>query len=335
MGDLDGDLDLDLAVANFLSGDVSVLLNNGDGTFATDITYGAGTAPVSVAMGDLDGDLDLDLATANRDSDDVSVLLNNGDGTYAADVLYGAGAVPRSVAIGDLDGDLDLDLAVANRNSHNISVLLNNGDGSFAADVTYAFGAGLEPYFVAMGDLDGDLDLDLVTANIVSDDVSVLLNECVNTSIVIVPDLLAVFRGFQIGGTLEDVFESDDSWMLFNPGFTINSIEAPVWLIFDGTLPNDHPGSLLVVMESQAGTPGLTATLEAWNWTLAAYDVIDVSSASFNNDTIVDVDLSSGISDYVESSTAAVRTRVGWRKTGLTINFPWEVRLDQMVWIVE
>ncbi len=88
-------------------------------------------------------------------------------------------------------------------------------------------------------------------------------------------------------------------------------------------------------MESQAGTPNLTVTIEVWNWTQAAYDVVDVSAASFNQDSIITVDLSLGISDYAQAGTGAVRTRVGWRKTGLIINYPWEVRLDQLVWIVE
>ncbi len=77
IGDLDGDLDLDLAVANGTSDDVSVLLGAGDGTFAADVTYGAGNGAYSVAIGDLDGDGDLDLAVANGYSDDVSVLLND------------------------------------------------------------------------------------------------------------------------------------------------------------------------------------------------------------------------------------------------------------------
>ena len=47
IGDLDGDLDLDLAVRTHCgANDVAVLLNNGDGTFATDVTYGAGTRAV-------------------------------------------------------------------------------------------------------------------------------------------------------------------------------------------------------------------------------------------------------------------------------------------------
>jgi hypothetical protein len=69
VGDLDGDSDLDLAVAG-----VSLLLNDGSGTFAAAVSYGA--AGNSVAICDLDGDSDLDLAVANGGSNHVSVLLN-------------------------------------------------------------------------------------------------------------------------------------------------------------------------------------------------------------------------------------------------------------------
>ncbi len=77
IGDLDGVNGPDLAVANVISNDVSVLLNNGDGTFAAAVLHGTGSAPLSVAIGDLDGVNGPDLAVANFDSDDVSVLLNN------------------------------------------------------------------------------------------------------------------------------------------------------------------------------------------------------------------------------------------------------------------
>ena len=48
IGDLDGDGNLDLAVANRFSDNVSVLLNQGDGTFADDVLYGTGVGPFSV-----------------------------------------------------------------------------------------------------------------------------------------------------------------------------------------------------------------------------------------------------------------------------------------------
>jgi ankyrin repeat protein len=74
--DLDGDTDLDLAVANLASDNVSILKNNGDGTFESAVNYGAGDAPFSVFCADLDGDTDLDLAVANENSDNVSILFN-------------------------------------------------------------------------------------------------------------------------------------------------------------------------------------------------------------------------------------------------------------------
>ena len=114
IGDLDGDLDLDLAVANTLTDDVSVLLNNGDGTFGRDVTsYGAGYYPQSVAIGDLDGDGDLDLDVANAQSGNVSVLLNDCS-TCPADLdddgLVGLGDLSAVIeAWGDKGGPEDLD----------------------------------------------------------------------------------------------------------------------------------------------------------------------------------------------------------------------------------
>ena len=63
-------------MANFNSDNVSVLLGDGSGGFGSQTTFGAGNAPISVAIADLDGDGLNDLAVANRDSDNVSVLIN-------------------------------------------------------------------------------------------------------------------------------------------------------------------------------------------------------------------------------------------------------------------
>ncbi|MHC5113429.1 MAG: DUF2341 domain-containing protein [Planctomycetota bacterium] len=173
-GDLDGVNGPDLVAANFVNNAVSVLLNNGDGTYAPDVFYGAGNRPQSVAIGDLDGVNGPDLAVANLLSNDVSILLNNGDGTFALDVLYAAGVGPRYVDLADLDGVNGLDLAVANKTGDMVSVLLNNGDGTFAPVVMYPVGN--EPETVVTGDLDGVNGPDLVVVNSFDSNVSVLLN---------------------------------------------------------------------------------------------------------------------------------------------------------------
>jgi len=125
VGDFNGDGYLDLAVANYGSNNVSVLLGNGDGSFQGAVNYPAGTQPRSVAVGDLNGDGTLDLAVADYGgSTNVSVLLGNGDGTFQTALSYAADSSPWSVAVGDFNGDGRMDLAVANQNSNNVSILL-------------------------------------------------------------------------------------------------------------------------------------------------------------------------------------------------------------------
>jgi Ca2+-binding RTX toxin-like protein len=80
LADLDGDGILDLAVPNTSGSqadNVSVLIGNGDATFAPAVNQSAGTAafPRQVAVADLNGDGNPDLATSNSGTGNVSVLL--------------------------------------------------------------------------------------------------------------------------------------------------------------------------------------------------------------------------------------------------------------------
>jgi hypothetical protein len=157
VGDFDSDGNLDLAVANNYSNDMSVLLGNGDGTFQTARTFPAGRAPASVAVGDFNGDGRLDLAGTSFDAN-VNVFLGNGDGSFQSARNFGVGANPSSVAVGDFNGDGFLDLAVASRDG--VTVLLGNGDGSFQTGRNFL--AGTLCSAVAVGDVNGDGRLDLI-----------------------------------------------------------------------------------------------------------------------------------------------------------------------------
>ena len=78
VGDFNKDGKSDLAVANWNSNNVSILLGNGLGAFAAAVNYAVGTNPGSVAVGDFNRDGNPDLAVANRNSNNISILLGNG-----------------------------------------------------------------------------------------------------------------------------------------------------------------------------------------------------------------------------------------------------------------
>jgi hypothetical protein len=122
----------DLVAADYTAGCVSVLLNNGTGTFAAPVTYAAGTHPISVAVADVNGDGFNDVVVANLGNDtdpgNVSVLLNSGAGAGAGTLLaaqnFAADNQPIAVAVADVNGDGLNDLLVANLASGDVSVLL-------------------------------------------------------------------------------------------------------------------------------------------------------------------------------------------------------------------
>jgi len=134
IGDVNGDGHPDLVVANFCltypscnnGGIVSVLLNNGNGTFRAAVTYGSGgDYSYAVSVADVNGDGDPDLVVLSQcvigssncgsAKGVVGVLLGNGEGAFRAAVIYSSGgSYPVSIAIADVNGDGKPDLLVSN-----------------------------------------------------------------------------------------------------------------------------------------------------------------------------------------------------------------------------
>jgi len=176
--DFNGDGFADLAVANNGTGDISILIGTGTGSFGAATNFGVGSGPYSLCTADFNGDGKADLAATNHGSNDVSVMLGNGSGSFGTAVNFAVGTGPVSLTSADFNGDGFKDLATANFSSNNVSIILGNGAGSFGSATSFTVGTSSTnptPHSITSGDFNGDGKADLATANYGSDNVSVIL----------------------------------------------------------------------------------------------------------------------------------------------------------------
>lgn len=170
--DLNADDITDLIVTNSISGNVSVLLGNGNGSFQNQQIYSVKPFARSPVIADFNGDGKLDVATANYIENSISILLGNGDGTFQDSITYNLGTVAQSIVTADFNHDGVPDILVSNGNY--ILVLLGNGDGSFKDPESYALAANE----IIIADLNRDGNPDVVAM----DSADTLIGVCLGNS---------------------------------------------------------------------------------------------------------------------------------------------------------
>jgi FG-GAP-like repeat/FG-GAP repeat len=179
LGDVDGDGDLDLAVANRGSQN-RLFLNDGTGVF-TDATAthlpSDSALSYDVEFTDVDGNRTLDLVVANHGTPN-RLLRNNGLGVFTditADQLPAVSGNSMDALLSDIDADGDVDLLFT-AGATALLLFLNDGMGRFMeATATHLPALNAFGIKVLAGDIDSDGDADLVLAAAGQD--HVLLND--------------------------------------------------------------------------------------------------------------------------------------------------------------
>ena len=131
VGDLTGDgKDIDLAVGN-ADGSVTLLVNQGSGTFVASADPTVAAAPTGIAIADLNLDGHGDVVTADggtalsSGADAVTVLPGAGSGTLGTAEQFPVDSLPQGIVVADFNGDGKPDIATANEGAGTVSVLLN------------------------------------------------------------------------------------------------------------------------------------------------------------------------------------------------------------------
>ena len=339
MADMNGDGFVDI-VSNdsvaFGGIGIELAINDGSGVFNQTQTLPTVTSYMAnVADFNNDGRLDIYVIDDGQDY----VLFNdstNANGTIDVTRVFHSSSILTQGFNGnnvpaDFDGDgfvdmvvsdVDVDIPGCNRRF----TLLRNNDGQFMSDPNNGNlqdwnENGTHDTVVIDINSDGNPDLFMATC----DRYFMYVNTADPVVTFVPPAEFNTFRGVALNADISSFQESDDTYATYNPGFTLNVDEAPVWLVFDGTAPS----ATGFQVEANNNTPNLTYTVEAFNFGSGEFEEVDVIAGSFNTDSVSVSAITPA--DHI-GPNGETRARVGWRATGFTLVFPWQVSVDQVGW---
>ncbi|NRD49095.1 FG-GAP-like repeat-containing protein [Corallococcus exiguus] len=182
--DLNSDGFSDLVVTSPSSARLSVLINQGDGTFAAPVAYSnsAGGQTAGIAFGDANGDGTLDILSNGAAGRYLFFFQGNGNGTFASGAQSTAAATTATnsalgVVAGDFNGDGKLDAYIlVTTASGGVRPMTGNGSGGFTSGTVVTTGASPGLNAIATADMDADGYADLILTNRGSGTVTVVPN---------------------------------------------------------------------------------------------------------------------------------------------------------------
>ena len=174
-GDLTGDGKAELIAPNCSDENITIFVNNGDGSFQTGVYYFTAsipantlvnTNPTAAMVADVNGDGKADIVLSNASSGDVTVLAGNGDGTVTLPTVgFAVSGHPQFPAlVADFNGDGLPDLVVPDV-EYGYAYLEGYGDATFRSALNYYAAGSASGINIATGDFNGDGNPDFVLSS--------------------------------------------------------------------------------------------------------------------------------------------------------------------------
>ncbi|CAM4751681.1 unnamed protein product [Rotaria magnacalcarata] len=176
--DLNHDNILDIAVANYGTSNIGILLGYGNGTLATQVTFSSETnISYSIAIGDFNSYTLLDVTVDNYGTASVTLLRDYDNGTFVFYTTLSTDmrSSPYSITLGDLNNDHILDVTVASKNRFHVAMLLGLNNETFTDFQTFSTGNNSYPVCLTLNDCNQDSIPDIAVANSESNTIGILM----------------------------------------------------------------------------------------------------------------------------------------------------------------
>ncbi|CAF3496833.1 unnamed protein product [Rotaria socialis] len=276
-GDFNMNSYMDIVVANYQSGDITILLDYRNKTFASFKMYAIknNSYPMMVAIGDLNDDNRIDIAVSLLGGHAIALFFGYGNGDFTEYMTWstGSGSGPNALTLGDYNSDGLIDIVVADGRLNNVGLLLRKKSQLFLNQISFFTGLNSHPCSVAVADFNHDGVVDIAVANQGNDNVGIFISQWDGS--------LSVQKTFSTGnGSSPQSIAVGD----FNNDTLIDLAFISPTASFLGVLLGDGLGNFPFLMKYSTGVSSSPASLMVYD--LNGDDVLDIAVANAQSNNL-------------------------------------------------
>jgi hypothetical protein len=178
-GDFNGNGHIDFATISTGANTLSVVFNNGDGSFAPPVNMATLSPTMGIVSADFNGDGLPDLAVSNNFDYSLSIFMNQGNGNFADRVDYSTPSFlyASEMVVADMDGDGRLDIVQLDATGFFLFTFPGVGDGTFEAATLYSITQLTQGGSLAVGDYNRDWRPDIVVTDFANNNIRLYEND--------------------------------------------------------------------------------------------------------------------------------------------------------------
>ncbi len=139
-------------------------------------------------------------------------------------------------------------------------------------------------------------------------------------------------RGVPQSGNVASLTNDDGNYNVAKAGAVLFPTEPPAQIQVEAIAPTGQVLNIDIRAIAMVNTPGLSQKIELWDWVNGTYVQVGTTQLATTVDSIHNASATGTLSNFVQVGTRAVRAKVSFFRTGLTLIWPWTASVDQIQW---